>query len=76
MTGVRNGDALVLTRHFWFDDGHQQQRVWHVKRLDGHRYEVLRMTSWEPPFRTTVWLARQRRQPEFQDLGRLRPFLW
>ena len=48
MTGVRNGDALVLTRHIWFDDGHQQQRVWHVKRLDGHRYEVLRMTSWEP----------------------------
>lgn len=39
MEGVRTGDTLVLTQHFRFDDGRTEERIWHVRRLDAHRYE-------------------------------------
>ena len=40
MMGVRDGDALVITQDFTFEDGRKQQRVWRLKRLDEHRYEA------------------------------------
>ncbi len=38
MTGRREGDALVITQDFTFEDGRRQQRVWRLRRLDEHRY--------------------------------------
>jgi hypothetical protein len=31
---------LRLTQNFHFDDGGTQQRIWHIRRLDEHRYEA------------------------------------
>lgn len=41
MTGHRDerGD-LVITQDFTFEDGHTQQRIWHIHRVDDHRYET------------------------------------
>lgn len=39
MEGARTGDVLVLTQHFRYDDGHTQERVWRVRRVDAHHYE-------------------------------------
>ena len=38
--GQREGDTLVLTQDFTFEDGRTQRRVWHLRRLDAHRYEA------------------------------------
>jgi hypothetical protein len=38
--GRREGDALVITQDFTFEDGHRQQRVFRVRRIDDHRYEA------------------------------------
>lgn len=38
--GVRNAAGLVLTQHFFFEDGRTQQRVWQIRRIDEHRYEA------------------------------------
>ena len=40
MMGRREGDYLVITQDFTFDDGHKQQRVWRIRRIDDHRYEA------------------------------------
>lgn len=40
MMGVRDGDALVVTQDFTFDDGKTQRRVWRLKRIDAHRYDA------------------------------------
>jgi hypothetical protein len=40
MMGRREGDDLVITQDFTFEDGHQQQRVWRVRRIDDHRYDA------------------------------------
>jgi hypothetical protein len=37
--GRRDGDTLLLTQDFAFDDGRTQRREWRLRRLDGHRYE-------------------------------------
>jgi hypothetical protein len=40
MMGRREGNELVITQDFTFEDGHQQQRVWRVRRIDDHRYDA------------------------------------
>ena len=40
MMGRRDGDVLVITQDFTFEDGRKQQRVWRLKRIDEHRYEA------------------------------------
>lgn len=40
MMGRREGDALVITQDFTFEDGRKQQRVWRIRRVDDHRYEA------------------------------------
>lgn len=40
VNGVRDGADLVLTQHFFFEDGRTQQRVWRIHRIDDHRYEA------------------------------------
>ena len=40
MMGVRDGKDLVITQDFTFEDGHRQQRVWRLRRIDEHRYEA------------------------------------
>jgi hypothetical protein len=40
MMGRREGSDLVITQDFTFEDGHQQQRVWRVRRIDDHRYDA------------------------------------
>ena len=38
--GRRDGDALVLTQDFTFEDGRRQQRIWRMRRVDEHRYDA------------------------------------
>ena len=40
MMGVREGDALVVTQDFTFDDGKTQRRVWTIRRIDAHRFDA------------------------------------
>lgn len=40
MSGRRDGDVLVITQDFTFEDGKKQQRIWRIRRLDEHRYEA------------------------------------
>jgi hypothetical protein len=40
MMGRRDGNDLVITQDFTFEDGHRQQRVWHVRRIDDHHYDA------------------------------------
>ncbi len=40
MMGVRDGQDLVITQDFTFEDGRKQQRVWRLRRIDDHRYEA------------------------------------
>ena len=39
MMGRRDGEYLVITQDFTFEDGHTQQRVWRLRRIGEHRYE-------------------------------------
>ncbi|WP_084429237.1 DUF3833 domain-containing protein [Aliagarivorans marinus] len=38
ITGIVEGDMLVLDERFVFDDGELQQRVWHIKLLGDGKY--------------------------------------
>ena len=40
LSGRRDGDALVLTQDFTFEDGHKQQRIWRLQRVDAHRIDA------------------------------------
>ncbi len=40
MMGHREGGELVITQDFTFEDGHQQQRTFRLRRIDDHRYEA------------------------------------
>ena len=40
MMGRREGAGLVITQDFTFEDGHRQQRIWRLRRIDDHRYEA------------------------------------
>ncbi len=41
MRGVPDADgALTVTQDFRFDDGRKQQRVWHMRRVDAHRFDA------------------------------------
>ena len=40
MLGVRDGDALVVTQDFTFDDGSTQRRVWRLRQVDAHRFDA------------------------------------
>jgi hypothetical protein len=40
MMGHREGDDLVITQDFTFEDGRKQRRVWRVRRIDEHRYDA------------------------------------
>lgn len=40
MMGHREGADLVITQDFTFEDGHRQQRLWRLRRIDDHRYEA------------------------------------
>lgn len=40
MFGRREGEVLIVTQDFTFEDGRTQQRVWRIRRLDEHRYEA------------------------------------
>jgi len=37
--GLVTGDELTLREDFAYSDGETQQRIWHIRRIDGHRYE-------------------------------------
>lgn len=37
--GDVEGDRLTLTEDFVYADGETQQRIWHITRLNGHRYQ-------------------------------------
>jgi hypothetical protein len=39
MLGEMEGDILVLTEDFLYDDGEKEQRIWHLKPLGSGRYE-------------------------------------
>ena len=38
--GRTEGGVLVLDQDFTYDDGHQQQRHWRIRRVDAHRFEA------------------------------------
>ncbi len=38
--GQREGNDLVITQNFTFEDGSGQQRAWRLRRVDEHRYEA------------------------------------
>jgi hypothetical protein len=40
LSGRRDGDVLVLTQDFTFEDGHKQQRIWRLRRVDAHRLDA------------------------------------
>jgi hypothetical protein len=40
MMGRREGEDLMITQDFTFEDGRRQQRVWRVKRVDDHHYDA------------------------------------
>lgn len=40
MLGVREGDTLVITQDFTFDDGSHQRRVWRMHQVDAHRFDA------------------------------------
>lgn len=40
MMGRAIPDGVVITQDFTFQDGHQQQRIWHLKRVSAHRYDA------------------------------------
>jgi hypothetical protein len=40
LMGRREGEDLVITQDFTFEDGHRQQRVWRVHRVDDHHYDA------------------------------------
>jgi hypothetical protein len=40
MMGKREGEDLVITQDFTFEDGRRQQRVWRVKKVDDHHYDA------------------------------------
>jgi len=40
LNGRRDGDGVVVTQDFTFEDGRKQQRIWKIRRLDEHRYEA------------------------------------
>ncbi len=40
MMGTREGDFLVITQDFTFEDGRKQRRVWRLRRVDDRRYEA------------------------------------
>jgi len=40
LMGVRDGDALVITQDFTFDDGQTKRRVWRIRRVDAHRFDA------------------------------------
>jgi hypothetical protein len=40
MMGRREGDTVVVTQDFTFEDGRRQQRIWRIRRIDEHRYEA------------------------------------
>lgn len=41
MQGVRDAGGLTITQDFIFDDGRKQQRVWHIKQIDAHRFDAI-----------------------------------
>ena len=40
LTGRRDGDGIVLTQVFTFEDGHTEERVWTIRRAGEGRYEA------------------------------------
>ncbi len=38
ISGEVNGDTLVLSEDFVFDDGEKQQRIWTITKLGDHRF--------------------------------------
>ena len=40
LMGVRDGDTLVITQDFRFDDGKTRRRLWRIRRVDAHRYDA------------------------------------
>lgn len=40
MLGVRDAGGLTITQNFLFDSGRKQQRIWHIKRIDEHRFDA------------------------------------
>jgi len=40
LMGRREGEDLVIVQDFTFEDGHRQQRVWRVHRVDEHHYDA------------------------------------
>lgn len=40
IVGRREGSDLVITQDFTFEDGHKEQRVWRLRRIDEHRYDA------------------------------------
>ncbi|NNG05259.1 MAG: DUF3833 domain-containing protein [Inquilinus sp.] len=39
ITGTWDGETLTLVEDFVYDDGELDQRIWHIRKLDEHRYE-------------------------------------
>lgn len=39
ITGTLNADGLTLDERFCYADGEKDRRVWHIRRLDEHRFE-------------------------------------
>lgn len=40
LDGVQEGSGLTITQNFRYDDGHSEHRVWHMRKLDEHRFEA------------------------------------
>jgi len=38
--GRRDGGALVIDQHFYFEDGRTQRRLWRLRRINEHRYKA------------------------------------
>lgn len=39
ITGTMDGETLILDEDFVYADGETDRRVWHIRRIDAHRYE-------------------------------------
>lgn len=69
--GAMEGNELLLTQHFAFEDGRKQQRVWRIRRIDEHRYEatandvigIARGEAWGNAFRWDYTLAVNPKNP-------------
>ncbi|MDP9194468.1 MAG: DUF3833 domain-containing protein [Acidobacteriota bacterium] len=69
LVGRREGDEIAIEQNFTFAGGRREQRLWRIRRIDGHHYEatandvvgVSRGEAWGNVFRWSYTTAGSRR---------------